>query len=1096
MLQGNTARPRAPGLTMAALGPDEVLHALIGAGDATAKAMITAVPGDPADRTVTPPAVWSGFVYDPAVPLKLTPHNLYACASLIRPNGDGGYHRKAENAVPVAVVLDDLGPAGKVDLRRVNDVLKPSAIIETSPRNCQVVLRLKGTPSVDEVRRLYGALKRAELTDPGAADPVRWFRLPGAMNRKASVVQTHGTPWAVRLRQWAPEQAYTVAEIATAFGLDLSEPVALATAPTEPVDLERVAEALEYVHPGTNRDAWLRVGMALHHATGGSDEGLDLWEAWSCGELHDEEPPDNYEPGGTAIAWRSFGKPRARQVTINSLFRIARDAGWVGVWTDPDAFAGLEEAGREEDDPLLNPERPLLRQPMPLWASDRLAVQIRANAKEGYSEPTHATLLEALAQRNVLTVNAPTGSGKTSKLVINADNALTEDHARKLVFLGVPTRKARQHLVKKLNAVLAKKPWSSERLAEAKKRTVVLLSGQKVPPLLNPKTGESAYRVVIFTHAMITQRGDDPADEGRLITMIDHARETELRLGLPPLEITVLLDEGDAFVTSQEKSIPLESRVREGADPKTEEVGPGRTRICIKNCQVCHHHPAETNAKTVFNEDGLPLFRFIPEPTSQRSLKVSTQEIVDAMANDSVCLHGTAIHPLIRDQLPADRDVSRFVMGDPDAGTRDRYLPCSEGILIDMARAAFATVRYTFPRDKTTRERLRPEETEGREVLWPKRPCYVRTLVTWDARPLERLRDLIGADGHLTLLSATWTADALTLLHNLFEGRSHAVVAHPEEHKMAGVLVITVPTLPMTKERIAPFVKVAPVFATLPRTEHVRQHSKQIMDWGGGDIVPAIWQDGYRDRDDADFPNFLLAHSRAPISRGADLGRYKIVMVHNGVHSALMDTLGASVNLDELLDAVEANRRSLVVQVVGRIMRRAKLKDSEEPDLSDPILRVIIYIGEEDPITHEWIDNGAWLVDRLKNQIKDRNVHHLILQLNPNRAPEAARQFLAGEAVTVTDQMEGNSARMTARVRALTAEARKEGREARSLARREATRERKRKELDTLAREREAPVTWIAARRQLNLDKYFKGDDLNQLKNKYLKEQAEAVDGL
>ena len=175
-------------------------------------------------------------------------------------------------------------------------------------------------------------------------------------------------------------------------------------------------------------------------------------------------------------------------------------------------------------------------------------------------------------------------------------------------------------------------------------------------------------------------------------------------------------------------------------------------------------------------------------------------------------------------------------------------------------------------------------------------------------------------------------------------------------------------------------------------------------------------------------------------------------MVHNGVHSALMDTLGASVNLDELLDAVEANRRSLVVQVVGRIMRRAKLKDSEEPDLSDPTLRVIIYIGEEDPITHEWIDNGAWLVDRLKNQIKDRNVHHLILQLNPNRAPEAARQFLAGEAVTVTDQMEGNSARMTARVRALTAEARKEGREARSLARREATRERKRKELDTLAR--------------------------------------------
>ena len=54
-----------------------------------------------------------------------------------------------------------------------------------------------------------------------------------------------------------------------------------------------VRRALTHVDPGSPRDTWLRIGMAVHHASGGSDDGLTLWHAWSAGELHDAQP-DNY----------------------------------------------------------------------------------------------------------------------------------------------------------------------------------------------------------------------------------------------------------------------------------------------------------------------------------------------------------------------------------------------------------------------------------------------------------------------------------------------------------------------------------------------------------------------------------------------------------------------------------------------------------------------------------------------------------------------------------------------------------------------------------------------------------------------------------
>jgi hypothetical protein len=95
-------------------------------------------------------------------------------------------------------------------------------------------------------------------------------------------------------------------------------------------DLPRITEALAYIDP-TAYDQWLMVGMALHYASGGADDGLELWDAWSSGGITGSLP-DNY--AGRAdieYRWQSFHLDRGKGVTLGSLFNAAKGGGWVPV---------------------------------------------------------------------------------------------------------------------------------------------------------------------------------------------------------------------------------------------------------------------------------------------------------------------------------------------------------------------------------------------------------------------------------------------------------------------------------------------------------------------------------------------------------------------------------------------------------------------------------------------------------------------------------------------------------------------------------------------------------------------------------------------
>lgn len=123
-------------------------------------------------------------------------------------------------------------------------------------------------------------------------------------------------------------------------------------------DRNKVTEALAYVDPAP-RDTWVKVGMALHFATGGNDEGFELWHAWSAGAVTGEVPHTYSGIEDCRYVWASFKDQAARPVTLGSLFRDAKEHGYGGAQEradDPpaDQFAPIESIAQE---PLAAAER-------------------------------------------------------------------------------------------------------------------------------------------------------------------------------------------------------------------------------------------------------------------------------------------------------------------------------------------------------------------------------------------------------------------------------------------------------------------------------------------------------------------------------------------------------------------------------------------------------------------------------------------------------------------------------------------------------------------------------------------------------------------
>lgn len=81
----------------------------------------------------------------------------------------------------------------------------------------------------------------------------------------------------------------------------------------------QIRECLDVLPKDLHYDDWLRVGMALHHETGG--EGFHLWDEW--GSTSHKYTDSAYGKG----RWDSFGRSSGRTVTAHWLVRLANRHG-------------------------------------------------------------------------------------------------------------------------------------------------------------------------------------------------------------------------------------------------------------------------------------------------------------------------------------------------------------------------------------------------------------------------------------------------------------------------------------------------------------------------------------------------------------------------------------------------------------------------------------------------------------------------------------------------------------------------------------------------------------------------------------------------
>jgi hypothetical protein len=96
-----------------------------------------------------------------------------------------------------------------------------------------------------------------------------------------------------------------------------------------------IADMLSPIDPDCDYDTWIRIGMAVHHATGGT--GFAVWDGWS-------QTGTKYDARGMDSHWHSFGRC-ANPVTLGTLVHHAEQAGWkMPVTFTPDDIADTADA--------------------------------------------------------------------------------------------------------------------------------------------------------------------------------------------------------------------------------------------------------------------------------------------------------------------------------------------------------------------------------------------------------------------------------------------------------------------------------------------------------------------------------------------------------------------------------------------------------------------------------------------------------------------------------------------------------------------------------------------------------------------------------
>ena len=230
---------------------------------------------------------------------------------------DGG-GRKLENMVkPRAVFQEADEPEATIP------ALEPHIVVQTSPGKFHRywLIDQSHAPMWDEWTPVMNRMVKDFGSDKNAKDRSRVLRVPGFFHQKDA-----SNPHLVMLVDVNDIKPYSWETIT-----DVILPLVDAR-PRQPVmrkpntnaatnDLVKVRSALMAIDPDCEYDTWIRIGAAIHHDTGGSDEGMAVWDGWSSNG-------DKYVAGEPEDKWSTFGDYSGTPATFGTIFHLANGEGW------------------------------------------------------------------------------------------------------------------------------------------------------------------------------------------------------------------------------------------------------------------------------------------------------------------------------------------------------------------------------------------------------------------------------------------------------------------------------------------------------------------------------------------------------------------------------------------------------------------------------------------------------------------------------------------------------------------------------------------------------------------------------------------------
>ena len=271
------------------------------------------------------------------------------------------------NGLALSVELDDVDPDAA--RARLEGVLGRATVVSYSgsdwvnPVTGEIKPKIHihwrlSEPTLDErdhmrlrqARELATVLVGADPTAKPVVHPLRW---PGSWNCKTtprlSTIAAYDAAAEINLSE-ALEALETAIEAAGWTSADMpGEPA------TPEADIAVVQSAMAMI-PNIADDVhygmWVRLGYAVHRATGGTAEGFGVWDTWS-------KTSDKYDADETFRTWRRIraalsGKNPPRTIGAGTIFYLAAQHGWIRqppLFEHSQARAREAEAESDDDEP-------------------------------------------------------------------------------------------------------------------------------------------------------------------------------------------------------------------------------------------------------------------------------------------------------------------------------------------------------------------------------------------------------------------------------------------------------------------------------------------------------------------------------------------------------------------------------------------------------------------------------------------------------------------------------------------------------------------------------------------------------------------------